>query len=144
MPGMRPPSFVLKYYIRFVSFLARPYLRPQIASLIEREEREQRKKDLARDTSRPLAAEDVKERWRHGFLDVKVPCRLGRVFGGRKPHIELRITNEILQRLTDTKWEAGLTGRTIDVIFRVPQDLAVRDESAPVPASGGMQGVETA
>ncbi len=121
--------YLQEIYIKFVTMLVRPYLRQAIWDNLEAEARLKKSQELKKEINRPVSADDVAQRWQHGFLDIKMPCKLGRVLGGRKPCIELNITPAIMQRLTDTKFEKGMRGNTIDIIFRIPKDLVGMDES---------------
>lgn len=145
MPSMqtpaerKKPSRYDRIRIGIMAWLLRSRLMPLVVMEIDAEERRRRAKEFEKEVTRAPTPEGVSERWRHGFMDIKVPCVFNRVAGGRKPMIELRITPQILERLTSsTGFERALMDKTIDVIFRLPQDMVTRSPEAKAPAPGGI------
>ncbi len=78
----------------------------------------------------------IPEAARYGklFLDVRVPC-VFKGINGNKRLIELQVSREMMNRLVESKFEISYSGRTIDVLFRLPRSTLVppTQEAAGLP-----------
>ncbi len=119
-------------YIKIVTAIVRPHFAPIIMSNLVLQQKALLRQQMESELKRPLDAADVGARFRGEFMNIRVPVKFRRVTGGRRPTLELGITDEIMQRLVDVDFERAIGGKTVDVLFRIPKDL-VHTDGEPEP-----------